>query len=53
MAHPYDAYALHAVTIYLFSCFSFAWFGARLRQLALAAREKRLRTPSISPACDV
>ena len=37
----YDRYALHAVTIYLFSCLSFAWFGTRLRQLALAARERR------------
>jgi len=31
----YGNYAVHAVTIYLFSCFSFAWLGARLRQLAL------------------
>ena len=37
----YDRYALHAVTIYLFSCLSFAWFGTRLRQLALAGRERR------------
>jgi hypothetical protein len=31
----YGNYAVQAVTIYLFSCLSFAWFGARLRQLAL------------------
>jgi hypothetical protein len=48
----YDAYALHAVTIYLLSCLSFAWFGVRLRQLALD-RPGRLRTPSVSPARDV
>jgi hypothetical protein len=34
--HSYRNYAAHALTIYLFSCLSFAWFGARLRQLALA-----------------
>ena len=33
----YGNYAVQAVTIYLFSCLSFAWFGVRLRQLALAA----------------
>ena len=32
----YGNYVVHAVTIYLFSCLSFAWFGARLRQLAVA-----------------
>jgi len=32
----YGNYAVHAVTIYLVSCLSFAWFGARLRQLAVA-----------------
>jgi hypothetical protein len=31
----YGNYAVQAVTIYLFSCLSFAWFGARLRQLAV------------------
>jgi len=32
----YGNYVLHVVIIYLFSCLSFAWFGARMRQLALA-----------------
>jgi hypothetical protein len=32
----YRNYALHALTIYLFSCLSFAWFGARLRQMSAA-----------------
>ena len=27
---------LHAITIDLFSCLSFAWFGVRLRQLSVA-----------------
>ena len=31
----YRNYVVHAVAIYLFSCFSFAWLGVRLRQLAL------------------
>jgi hypothetical protein len=31
----YRTYAVQAITIYLFTCFSFAWFGARLRQLAM------------------
>jgi hypothetical protein len=31
----YRNYAVQAVTIYLFSCLSFAWFGSRLRQLAI------------------
>ena len=30
----YGNYVVHVVIIYLFSCLSFAWFGARLRQLA-------------------
>lgn len=34
----YGNYAVHAVTIYLFTCLSFAWFGARLRQLAVAGQ---------------
>lgn len=33
----YRNYAVHAVTIYLLSCLSFAWLGARLRQLAVAS----------------
>lgn len=33
----YGNYAIQAITIYLLSCLSFAWFGVRLRQLALAA----------------
>jgi hypothetical protein len=41
----YDKYALHAVTIYLFSCFSFAWFATRMRQLALAARDSQGAPP--------
>jgi hypothetical protein len=32
----YRNYAIQAVAIYLLSCLSFAWFGARLRQLAIA-----------------
>jgi hypothetical protein len=32
----YGNYVVQAVTVYLFSCLSFAWFGARLRQLAVA-----------------
>ena len=32
----YRNYVVHVVIIYLFSCLSFAWFGARLRQLAVA-----------------
>jgi hypothetical protein len=32
----YRNYAVQAVAIYLFSCLSFAWFGARLRQLSVA-----------------
>lgn len=32
----YGNYVVHVVVIYLFSCLSFAWFGARLRQLAVA-----------------
>jgi hypothetical protein len=31
----YGNYLIHAVTIYVLSCLSFAWFGARLRQLAV------------------
>jgi hypothetical protein len=34
----YGNYVLQAVVIYLFSCLSFAWFGARLRQLAVAGQ---------------
>ena len=38
----YRNYVVHAVAIYLFSCFSFAWLGVRLRaagpRLALGAR---------------
>ena len=45
----YDNYALHVVTIYLFSCLSFAWFGTRLRELALAAKERRPRDSSTMP----
>ena len=30
----YGNYFVQAVTVYLFSCFSFAWLGARLRALA-------------------
>ena len=30
----YGSYAVQAVTVYLFSCLSFAWLGARLRALA-------------------
>ena len=30
----YGSYALQAVTVYLFSCLSFAWLGVRLRALA-------------------
>ena len=30
----YDRYALQAVTIYVFSCLSFAWLGTRLRAMA-------------------
>jgi hypothetical protein len=32
----YRNYAAQALVIYLFSCLSFAWFGARLRQLSAA-----------------
>ena len=32
----YRNYVAHALTIYLFSCLSFAWFGTRIRQLCLA-----------------
>lgn len=32
----YGNYVAQVVIIYLFSCLSFAWFGARLRQLAIA-----------------
>jgi hypothetical protein len=32
----YRNYAVQAVAIYVLSCLSFAWFGARLRQLAVA-----------------
>jgi hypothetical protein len=32
----YGNYVIHVVTIYVLSCLSFAWFGARLRQLAVA-----------------
>lgn len=32
----YRNYAAHALTIYVFSCMSFAWFGARIRQLSHA-----------------
>jgi len=32
----YRNYAIHALAIYLFSCLSFAWFGARLRQFSIA-----------------
>ena len=32
----YRNYAVQAVAIYLLSCLSFAWFGARLRQLSVA-----------------
>ena len=45
----YDNYALHVVTIYLFSCLSFAWFGMRLRELALAAKQRRPRDSSTMP----
>jgi hypothetical protein len=31
----YRNYAIQAFVIYLFSCFSFAWLGARLRQLSI------------------
>lgn len=31
----YGNYVVQAVSIYLFTCLSFAWFGARLRQLAI------------------
>jgi hypothetical protein len=31
----YANYVIHAVTIYVLSCLSFGWFGARLRQLAV------------------
>jgi hypothetical protein len=34
----YGNYVVHVVIIYLCSCLSFAWFGARVRQLAVAAR---------------
>jgi len=30
----YRNYAAHVFTIYLFSCLSFGWFGARVRQLS-------------------
>ena len=33
----YGCYALQAVTIYVFSCLSFAWLGTRLRAMALTA----------------
>jgi hypothetical protein len=33
----YGNYVIHAVTIYFFSCLSFAWFGTRLRELASRA----------------
>lgn len=32
----YGNYVAQVVVIYVFSCLSFAWFGARLRQLAVA-----------------
>jgi hypothetical protein len=32
----YRNYAIQAAAIYLFSCLSFAWFGARVRQLSIA-----------------
>ena len=34
----YGNYAVQAVAVYLVSCLSFAWFGARLRQLAIAGQ---------------
>jgi hypothetical protein len=37
----YQNYAIQAIAIYLFSCFSFAWFGARLRQLSIALPDPR------------
>jgi hypothetical protein len=30
----YGRYAIQAITVYLFSCLSFAWLGARVRALA-------------------
>ena len=38
----YLNYVVHVVTIYLVSCLSFAWFGARLRQLAVAGHRADL-----------
>lgn len=32
----YRNYAIQALAIYVFSCLSFAWLGARLRQLSIA-----------------
>jgi hypothetical protein len=36
----YRNYAIQAVAIYLFSCVSYAWFGARLRQLAVGTPDR-------------
>lgn len=36
----YGSYALQAVTVYLFSCLSFAWLGTRLRAMTDPAKRR-------------